>query len=356
MRTYSNNFDAIRHIAALLVLWGHSFSLSRDIGTDPLAAIGLTGALGVNIFFALSGFLITKSWLNRYSLGAFIQARALRIMPALVASVLACALLIGPILSSYDLKTYVTDWYFRGYVIGNITMLWPVEILPGIFQDNPHPSVVNGSLWTLPKEALMYLVTAVTGLIAAGCSRRISERKALVLCFIVIFITASYALHAGNQTEQSLTLSRVSRYFAVGAILFLLTDKLSDRKIFVVLASLAMLSTSPLLMTAHIVSNTEASAWLNAFLLPWALTSCVLFLATEVRLPKAGGRWKFDISYGLYVYGYPIQQVLLHFFPEYSAYTVFGLSFCLTTICAVLSWIYIEQPALMQKTARHNTT
>lgn len=324
-----NNFDLLRHLAASTVLWTHSFSLSRG-PSDPLP--GWLGAFGVNVFFAISGYLVVKSWTDRRDALAFVEARALRIFPALVASVLLCAFIVGPALSTYPLASYAADWRLRWFVVGNISMLLQVEELPGLFMSNPHPGVVNGSLWTLPREVSMYLAVLGIGLLAL----RKRPFVPLLVGFVVILALASWKFHAQDQVETSLTLTRVSRYFAAGAIMFL-TEQLWGRGTWLVAAlagGIAML----------VVGGT-----LKLVFLPWIVVAGMLGIAMALRLPLVGGRWHHDLSYGLYVYAYPTQQVLMAFLPDLGGYLTFVTSLVLTAGVAWMSWRFVERPALALK-------
>lgn len=152
---HAGRYDAIRHAAALAVLFGHSFVLTR--GTDPLSAalMPLAGwgegvhELAVNVFFALSGYLVTLSLLRRDSVVAFAIARALRIWPA---AILACVLtvLAGAAFTPLPVQDYATAEGTWRFLVRNIVLRKIEYGLPGVFADNPYPNVVNGSLWSLP--------------------------------------------------------------------------------------------------------------------------------------------------------------------------------------------------------------
>jgi peptidoglycan/LPS O-acetylase OafA/YrhL len=331
MTRQGNNLDLLRHMAATLVLWSHSFSLSAS-SHDPLGGSFLSGALGVNIFFAISGFLISESWFRRNDTLSFIEARLLRIMPALIASVLLSAFVIGPLLTSSSLSVYLTDWRLRWFVVGNISMFWMVEELPYLFSHNPHPLVVNGSLWTLPKEATMYGLVLAVGLLSRW--RWLSQ--AFIPIFTLAFVYATWRHIDSAQTEHALSLVRVSRYFIAGAVLGQLSRSLKAN-------ALAGLTLGVLLLLL------PESRFVQAAASPLALAFVILAFA-RMPLPIAiSGRWKADISYGLYVYGYTVQQVIFFFYPHMSGYIVFGIAFLLTAFVALISWFLLEKPALSQR-------
>lgn len=329
--TPDNNFDLLRHIAASLVLWSHSFSLSAS-SRDPLAGTFIDGALGVNIFFAISGYLISESWFRRNDTLAFVEARLLRIMPALIASVLLSACVIGPLLTSATLAEYFADWRLRWFVAGNISMLWMGEELPHLFVDNPHPSVVNASLWTLPKEVAMYGAVLAVGLLCRW--RRISG--AFIPIFAAALAYATWRFIESAQTEHALSFLRVSRYFLAGAILGRMSFDTRTNAVSALVLSTLMLALPD-------------SRLIQAVVPPLALACGVLALARMPMPAAIAGRWKVDLSYGLYVYGYPLQQVIFHFNKQLGGYTVFIIALGMTALLAWASWLLLEKPALAQR-------
>lgn len=149
-----NSFDALRLLGATLVLLGHSFALTG--GKSPEILGQGFHIIGVKMFFIISGYLITKSWLRDPNFISYAMKRAFRIMPALLAVVILTVLVLGAILSSDD--GYFSNTETWKYLWRN-SLLLPYHELPGVFDDNPWPKAVNGSLWTLPVEVIMYVAT-----------------------------------------------------------------------------------------------------------------------------------------------------------------------------------------------------
>lgn len=156
-----NNFDLIRLFAATVVITEHSFVLASGKATNAASA---AGTFGVAIFFSLSGYLIAKSWLRDPSPIRFLTKRFLRIMPALVATTLLAAFLLGPVVTTLRFGEYLKHPATWNYVINNARMFPITHKLPGVFISNPFPASVNISLWTLPIEALAYSAALVLGL------------------------------------------------------------------------------------------------------------------------------------------------------------------------------------------------
>lgn len=157
-KTYSvpsrdNNINFLRFIAASLVIWFHMASLLA-IPEPYIMGQGL-GPIAVNIFFVLSGYLIAKSWTRSSSFGSYLIRRIACIFPGLAVVILLSVFVMGPIVTSLPLGDYFADagtWKYLSLIV-----LAPISnVLPGVFDANPLPYAVNGSLWTLRYEFLAY--------------------------------------------------------------------------------------------------------------------------------------------------------------------------------------------------------
>jgi len=163
--TRENNFDFLRFFAAALVLFAHSYPLVGRREDEPLTLLTgyeKGGSIAVGIFFVMSGYLIASSWLASSSPKSFLIKRALRIFPALIVAVLLSVFVIGPMVTQFSLGRYLAadgTWTY----LQNILLVTRYE-LPGVFTGNIYPDVVNGSLWTLPLEVLMYIGVMILGL------------------------------------------------------------------------------------------------------------------------------------------------------------------------------------------------
>ncbi|MFS8138242.1 MAG: acyltransferase family protein, partial [Thermomonas sp.] len=100
--TQRNNFNVMRLVAAWLVIYGHAWAITGRSGQDLLASLTrfrFAGAIAVDMFFVVSGFLIAAS-LQRNSVRGYLISRGLRIVPALVVCVGVTTFVIGPLLST----------------------------------------------------------------------------------------------------------------------------------------------------------------------------------------------------------------------------------------------------------------
>jgi peptidoglycan/LPS O-acetylase OafA/YrhL len=178
----NNNFDALRLLAAISVIFSHSFLIAEGTqNSEPLIRLtgnqAILGLAGVFVFFAISGFLVTQSLERTPHPLHFLAKRALRIFPGLFVATLVSALVLGPIVTNLPLAGYLSRLQPYEYVIGNTLLDQTVHELPGVwFADNGVGLEVNGSLWTLRIEFLMYLMV-----LALGVLRLLTVRTALVL-------------------------------------------------------------------------------------------------------------------------------------------------------------------------------
>ncbi len=334
-----NNFDVLRLLAATLVLFSHAFTLTgRDEPFDGLSGETL-GGIGVAVFFAMSGFLVTKSWIADPSLRRFARKRALRILPGLLVAALVTAFVVGPLVTTLPLATYLTDPAIPRYVLTTALLTGSSGRLPGVFASNPEAAIVNGSLWTLPIEATAYVGVAVAGVLGLLAARR------PVVAIFVALVAATLVLDAlvdgpfqdrGPAVLAAYFTLRFGAYFAAGALLFLHRDRVVLRG-----------RTALLLLAVWVASWSTPYAFAPAAV---ALPYAVLYLAFRpipgLRLLTRFG----DVSYGTYIYAFPIQQSLVAALgPDLGPAGLFALALPLTWLVGLASWRLVERPALRLK-------
>ncbi len=193
-----NNFNALRLIAAVMVLVSHCFALTGR--TEPFASLsGQTlGELGVSIFFAISGFLIAKSWDTDPAPWRYALKRALRLLPALIVAVLVTALIVGPVVTTLSPSSYFANLGVYRYMAENSVLDTINGRLPGVFVHNVYPDAVSGSLWTLPVEATAYVGAAALGVVGALNRRWVLAAISFALLFMLSTpILTSRSLRAG---------------------------------------------------------------------------------------------------------------------------------------------------------------
>ncbi len=323
-----NGFGLLRLALAVAVVVSHAFSVTTGNALDePLTrATGFTlGEHAVNGFFAVSGFLVTMS-LERRGARDYALARSLRILPGLLAATLVVALVLGPAMTALPLGAYLSDPAPWRFIVATLTTFKSNTSLPGLFADNPYRSPL-GTVWTLKYEVLCYLGLLVLGLVGG-------LRRGLVAALIAGLATTLLAVDVLNpdMPKGVETALRLPLIFAVGAGLYLWRDRLR-----LSLLPLAALGLAALLLHA-------TPGYRTLLFLAEAYGAIWLALA-----PRAVPDPSADLSYGIYLYGWPIQQSLHALAPSAPPAMLLAPALILTALCATLSWYAVEKPALRLK-------
>jgi peptidoglycan/LPS O-acetylase OafA/YrhL len=342
-----NNFHLIRFIAASLVLFGHCYPMTNR-GTYDYITIATTGIfptahMGVCIFFIVSGYLISQSLQNAKTLTNFVWRRVLRIYPALIIALLFCVFVVGPMCTELPLKSYFTS--YETYRFFKWLKMYPFihNSLPGVFQNLPEKDSVNGSLWTLPYEITMYL-----SLMILGYFKLFNKRFLLLLIYIISFPVVYYAIFYVNVSKliPLLHLSLVNTlefgsFFFAGTMLFLFKDKIKYKFIYFIFMIFVWFG----LGFWDLTRNDHFIKMIGLVALPYMVMYLANLKGKLNQFGKIG-----DFSYGIYIYAYPVQQMLVYFCGvEISITKLFLMSFSLTLVLSVTSWYLIEEKALRLK-------
>ncbi len=329
--TRQNNFDALRLFAAGAVIFSHSFLIAEGTEShEPLMLLSggqsKLGLVGVFIFFAISGFLVTESFETTAAPLRYLAKRALRIFPGLFAALVISAFLIGAIVTRLPLGDYLRHDSVYGYVVGNTLLNLTTHELPGVlFVDNPIGLEIKGSLWTLRYEFMMYLMV-----LALGVAGLLDWRALLVLLGLGLAYPHVPALAFLDAFGWLLP------YFVIGMLLY----KLRDRGIFD--GRLALLAAAGLALSVPLRQFNELFPVFGGYL--------VLYIALDRRLPILPATRFGDLSYGLYIYGWPIEVTLMYASGgRMSWWLLFLTALPLAALAAFLSWRLIEEPMLRLK-------
>lgn len=339
---HTNNLDALRLLGALMVIVGHAYSLLGRTVVEP----GLLGysisTFGVVIFFSISGYLITASWERQRAVVPYLAARVLRIFPALIVVVVASVLLLGPVVTTLSLHDYLHNPSTRSYLIDNL-LLRPQYALPGVWDGLPWPNAVNGSLWTLPVEFFCYLLVPVL-----LCWRRSVGFVAIAGC-LALALWASAGQAAGSLVVWGTGIgsaASVACFFAGGALVRLAHQRWrgllrTDVAVALFCLQLVIVGWKPV-----------AAPWTAWATLPYPIL--VVGLASTPYLRRAS---RFgDLSYGLYVWAFPIQQLVVAKFGVLSMWVNLPLVTLVTLGLAFCSWHLIERPAMSLRERLRSTS
>lgn len=328
-----NNFHVIRHLAALAVVLTHSYSIvTGRYESEPL--VGLLGrSIGhyaVDVFFILSGFVVTQSLARDRDLVRFAASRILRIFPALIFAVLMTVFVLGPIVSTHALKDYLSDQATWSYVVGAASTLAVDGSLPGVFTDLPESGVVNIPLWTLKYELAAYVMLAGLAAISLVTNR-------LVLLLAITALIAAYmvgrTLFPWPGTESFISNAlHLNLSFLIGASGYLLRRRIPLTPIVAV----------ALFALTYALGGTIFYEVSEKFFIGYCLLWIAFLTPKRHRdLTRYG-----DMSYGIYIFAFPIQQTIFLLLPGINSPSLFVLSVLATVPVALFSWHVIEKPSL----------
>lgn len=333
-----NSLNAIRLALSLLVIVSHAGPLG-GFGDEPRIGHTTLGTIAVAFFFAISGVLITSSR-QRTTGGRYLWHRALRILPGWW----MCLVLIAAVAAPLAWSRY--HGTLAGFPVASAAKYVAIN---GALIAHGYPTIVgtqstiplelrgwNGSAWSLTFEALCYLAVAIL----AWCGALRVVPVAIVtgigaltlLLWEVGFDPVSIVMDDIYYARRLITTGTV---FASAALVWLLRHSiLASRKI---AAGCAVVTAGALILLEH-------PHWLVgapiAYLIMWG--------STRIRQPRVLG--KADLSYGTYIYAYPVAMLLtIYGVNDIGLLVHLGATLVLTLALAVASWFGIERPAMRWK-------
>lgn len=328
----NNALNAWRLILAVSVILWHSYPLTgRGIAYRPLEQ--LIEQVGVDGFFAVSGFLITSSWLRNPRLRDFATARLLRIFPGLWVCLLITAFVIAPIsvlIQGGSVSHLMSTHTPIAYVINNGLLNVYYAGIDGTPKDIPWAGVWNGSIWTLVFEMICYIAVAVLGVVGL-----LKRRWVIPTVFVLTLVATAYFWYPifAMQTIPQMV-ARFAVMFAAGALLYHYKDVIPARWSLVAVCV-------ALVLVSGLISNYRV---LGALPLAYA----VIVSGSLVKRKRLNLR--NDLSYGVYIYAFPIQQLLIVLGLGSLNVVVFFVIATLATVpLAAMSWFLIEKHAIRLK-------
>jgi peptidoglycan/LPS O-acetylase OafA/YrhL len=324
-----NNFDALRFAASSLVIFSHAFPLSYGSTEklEPLARMSgnqvTFGVLAVDIFFILSGALIAMSFLRSKTLLQFCANRALRLLPGLAGMLILANFVLGPAVTTMPLEEYFLDPEFIDH-LANIFMLRPRYALPGVFENLPWPNAISGVLWTLKYEVLCYVMTAILGVIGF-------LRPYPILVLVGICMVGPFVIDPEHASLYQFMM--LFRFFGAGILLYLWRDRIT-------ISNSRALTSLSVLVLGCIFGGFEI-----LFVLFGTYLVAFVGLSPLINLVRFGDRG--DFSYGIYIYGFPAQQLASYWMGEsISWWSNLIIAYPITLVLAYLSWNLVEKRAL----------
>jgi len=319
-------------VAAIAVLFTHAFVVAEG-GQWNEPIVWLTGnqcplgLMGVFVFFCISGYLVTQSWLSDPSPLRFAVKRSLRIFPGLWVNLLVSACLIGPLVTHLTFGAYFADGRFWAFWHRNLLLELGGHPLPGVlFSANSAGDTVNGSLWTLRYELMMYGL-----LLLLGFTRLIRLWVALLLIAIGVVAVQFDAIldRFGEIAEAAWFVG----FFGAGIAFY----QLRSSGIWVWPVALVALA------------GLVVSSWMHLLIPLFPIFGGFLtFYVARLKLPWTEQATRFgDLSYGTYLYGWPVEQLVVYCQGGAASWqSVFFWSVPLSLLLAFLSWHLVERWAI----------
>ena len=340
-----NNFDFLRLIFASFVIITHSYPLSGNKECDLICQLTFGQVsfsyIGVKGFFVISGYLIFQSLQRSENIFDYFWKRLLRLFPALIV-VLFLTVILTPFVYQGDTPFFYNKSLLT-YIPNNLSLYRTQYIIDGVFENNPYKSEINGSLWTIPYEFTMYILLSFFIIFR---KKKIAIQILLLISFLLL-LTANifyfdklkhygFILSGGNLLD-------FGYFFIAGSLLAAINiEKINRKRELLILISILVV----------------ASIYFKFYFYSKYLTLPILFIIfglNPIPFIYNIGEKIGDLSYGIYIYGFPVQQTLMYYFKfNYLELMVYSLIF--SYILAYFSWHLIEKNALKLKKLRPITS
>lgn len=327
-----SGFDYMRLTLASLVVWTHTVNIA--LGNEAVTEIW-TGpwrpplAMILGMFFCLSGFLVAGSLERCRTMISFLGLRVIRLVPALAVDTLIAALILGPLFTTLPLREYFSDPLFSAYflnIIGHVQF-----VLPGVFENNLQKTV-NGQLWTLPFELLCYIALTVFAIIGF-----IRYRWLLLgaVAFLIVFLSIVEIYEGRSMVRYVMSGRTLVLCFLLGNLGYMYRDRIKLSRVGFAIACVA----------AYALLMLPGFDYVAA--IPVSYVTIYLGLLTPRRLKIVSSG---DYSYGIFLYGYPIQQAVYQLVGP-GFWLNFLIPYPFVVALAVLSWFLVEKPSLKLRPA-----
>ena len=337
-KKHTNNFDFLRFLFALFVVISHSYALSgvseENVGISKLSNGQLSfSQIGLSGFFIISGYFIFQSLQRSQSLLVYYKKRFLRIFPALVV-VLCLSLILAAFVYRSDIPFYKNVEVYT-YIPYNLSLYGFQSSIQDVFDTNTFHSI-NGSLWTIRYEFSLYIALSFLFFI-----RNKQAMVSYILCttFLGFYLLYNFFLSrfagASFMNLLGVHVLNFGTFFIAGSVLAALQlEKLKIKKI-LLLITIGIFLCSIYFNYYH---------FLKHIILPFIILLLGFIPLKGIKdFAKLG-----DASYGIYIYGFPIQQALMWYF-KMNTYTLMLYSIFLSIVFGFLSWHIIEKRALKLK-------
>lgn len=349
----SNSFTLMSVILSLLIIYFHCYVLfygpmspQADIFSHIFRGEN-TGSIVVATFCVISGFMITSSIQRSKNIKEYLKKRVKKIFPAYILVLIISALVIAPIVSSISLKSYyLNPSLYTNYVIDNLLLFKnSVYSIGDVFINNPYPSAINGTIWYIKHQfsCYLYMIPLFIIFLKSKDNRKYEYKYFFIIILILIIMSYSGSfvsvfriikqklgyIGVFNEIES---LVRIIYYFSAGVFINIYKDKIMYDKKNVLFALLILILTF----------RTKLFTYFCLILLPYF----IIYLGSLKSKIKV-----VDISYYIFLVGFPVQQVLIHYLTNEINFIIYiGLSLNISILCGYLIHIVIDKlPKLIKK-------
>lgn len=330
LQSNNNSLDSFRILAALLVIYGHTPTFisnqpANDFIVDWLG-FDYSGSLAVKFFFMLSGLLVTHSLLARPHIIPFLIRRAIRIFPALFVCIFLSVFVIGLFMTSLPASDYLLHPQTWSYWLHNSLLIDLRWELPGVFTDG-ETATVNGSLWTLPLEVMCYISLVVF----FASLLRFHQRLACAILFVIISLVFCGGVLWPNELIKFKESLLLGGCFCIGVLFAIQNKGLS--------INLKGIALGVLLAVLLWQTPLQQLVFYFVFFYVCLYLSGTAFFTKFLKLPG-------DPSYGIYIYGFVIQQCIANLLPAQGILLHQITAAIIAIGVGYLSWYLIEKPAI----------
>jgi peptidoglycan/LPS O-acetylase OafA/YrhL len=347
-----NSLNFLRLVLAAVVLVSHAIALG-GFGIQNGINQSSFGQIAVYGFFGISGYLIAGSAMRNHA-GRYLWQRFLRIFPAFWACLVVTALLIGVIgwVSRPPVHCGLSCYFTAkdgpySYIYRDFLLRMNQNSIAGTPTGGGAPLAWNGSVWTLFYEFICYVILMVLAVVGLLRYRAVTLWLTITLWTAIVVITLTPSLDSQFnlfENDTTMNLLKFAAVFMVGAVVFLYRDRIPDTG-WLAGACAGLFLASLFLPTGGRISDI---AFTPSDLLAPLVAYPLLWLGIHFPFQRIGSR--NDYSYGVYIYGFPVSQLMLIWGVQRWGFVPYAtMATLVTALLAVASWWAIEKHALKLK-------
>lgn len=335
MKNRENCFDLIRHFAACLVLYSHHYALS-GFSEPTFPHWDSYGFVAVAIFFAISGYFMPASFSSSGDFLTYMEKRCRRIFPGLIVCSFWMSYVIGGIFTPEPVIKYLTD--ISTFKTGLLFSAFIGRPIPGVFSDFIFKHAINGSLWTLPIEFVSYIILGI-----ALCYSNSWKPVLMLLAAAVVTTMLTFSHKIANFSFYAVPVNYLAIFgiaFTTGSLMSMTQEHWFRRRWHLAVIAVVFL--------VIFQGRPEMPVF-------GTMSLAVLTIVAGISFRDKLINGKFDLSYGIYIYAFPTQQIVINCVTQRFWLSML-LAFVFTLIAAYLSYRFVEKPFLYANARKKNRT